>query len=219
MKIRGCLFDMDGVIVDSAKHHFTAWKMIADELSIPFTKKDNALLKGLSRIDSLEKILSLGSLELNSHTMMQLMDKKNELYLELVSTTNESEILPGVLDLILELKKEGVRVCLGSSSKNATVILKNLNLYDLFDGVVDGNHVTLSKPDPEVFIKGANILGLQPSECIVFEDASAGVEAALSGGFFALGIGDHVELGRAHSVVSGLNGMTLRKLKAITDEF
>tara|TARA_B110000211_G_C13921820_1_gene483123 strand:+ start:45 stop:704 length:660 start_codon:yes stop_codon:yes gene_type:complete len=219
MKIRGCLFDMDGVIVDSAKHHFTAWKMIADELSIPFTKKDNVLLKGLSRIDSLEKILSLGSLELNSHTMMQLMDKKNELYLELVSTTNESEILPGVLDLILELKKEGVRVCLGSSSKNATVILKNLNLYDLFDGVVDGNHVTLSKPDPEVFIKGANILGLQPSECIVFEDASAGVEAALSGGFFALGIGDNVELGRAHSVVSGLNGMTLRKLKAITDEF
>jgi beta-phosphoglucomutase len=216
MKISGCLFDMDGVIVDSAKHHFTAWKMLADELSIPFTLDDNKLLKGLSRIDSLEKILSLGSLELNSNTKLLLMEKKNALYLYLVSKMSEYEILPGVKDLILELKREGVKVCLGSSSKNATVILKNVNLFSLFDGIVDGNHITLSKPDPEVFLKGAEILGVSPSECVVFEDAASGVEAALSGGFFALGIGDASELSRADSVVSDLCGMSLEKLNQIT---
>ena len=216
MKIRGCIFDMDGVIVDSAKHHFTAWKMLAEELSIPFTKEDNKLLKGLSRIDSLEKILSLGSLELNSKTKLQLMEKKNALFLYLVSKMGEYEILPGVKDLILELRREGIGVCLGSSSKNATVILKNVNFFSFFDGVVDGNHITLSKPDPEVFLKGAEILGLAPSECIVLEDAASGVEAALSGGFFALGIGDASELSRANSVVSDLYGMTLKKLNQIT---
>ena len=216
MKISGCLFDMDGVIVDSAKHHFTAWKMLADELSIPFTLDDNKLLKGLSRIDSLEKILSLGSLELNSNTKLLLMEKKNALYLYLVSKMSEYEILPGVKDLILELKREGVKVCLGSSSKNATVILKNVNLFNLFDGIVDGNHITLSKPDPEVFLKGAEILGVSPSECVVFEDAASGVEAALSGGFFALGIGDASELSRANFVVSDLCRMSLEKLNQIT---
>jgi beta-phosphoglucomutase len=128
MKISGCIFDMDGVIVDSAKHHFTAWKILSDELSIPFTQDDNKLLKGLSRIDSLEKILSLGLLELDSNTKLQLMEKKNSIYLDLVSSIDEQDILPGVHDLILELKREGVGVCLGSSSRNATVILKNLNL-------------------------------------------------------------------------------------------
>ena len=216
MKISGCLFDMDGVIVDSAKHHFTAWKMLADELSIPFTLDDNKLLKGLSRIDSLEKILSLGSLELNSNTKLLLMEKKNALYLYLVSKMSEYEILPGVKDFILELRREGVGVCLGSSSKNATVILKNVNLFNLFDGVVDGNNITLSKPDPEVFLKGAEILGISPSECVVFEDAASGIESALSGGFFALGIGDASELSRANSVVSDLCGMTLEKLNQIT---
>lgn len=216
MKISGCIFDMDGVIVDSAKHHFTAWKMLADELSIPFTLDDNKLLKGLSRIDSLEKILSLGSLELNSNTKLLIMEKKNSIYLDLICSMDEQEILPGVKDLILELKREGVGVCLGSSSKNATVILKNLNLFNLFDGVVDGNHITLSKPDPEVFLKGAEILGVSPSECVVFEDAASGIEAALSGGFFALGIGDVAELSRADAVVSDLCGMTLKKLNQIT---
>ena len=216
MKISGCIFDMDGVIVDSAKHHFTAWKMLADELSIPFTLDDNKLLKGLSRIDSLEKILSLGSLELNSNTKLLIMEKKNSIYLDLICSMDEQEILPGVKDLILELKREGVGVCVGSSSKNATVILKNVNLFNLFDGVVDGNHITLSKPDPEVFLKGAEILGVSPSECIVFEYAASGVEAALSGGFFALGIGDYSELSRANSIVSDLYGMTLKKLNQIT---
>ena len=144
------------------------------------------------------------------------MEKKNSLYLYLISKMGENNILPGVKNLILELRREGVGVCLGSSSKNATVILKNLNLFNLFDGVVDGNHITLSKPDPEVFSKGSEILGVSPSDCIVFEDAASGVEAALSGGFFALGIGDASELSRANSVVSDLYGMTLKKLNQIT---
>jgi len=208
---------MDGVIVDTAKHHFTAWKALADELSIPFTNKDNEALKGLGRIDSLERILQLGDLELNSKTKLKLMENKNSLYLELVKSMGVDDILPGVSGLIEELKYEGIGICLGSSSRNATVILKNIGLYDLFDGVVDGNHITLSKPDPEVFIKGAKILDLSPSNCVVFEDAVAGVEAAKSGGFFALGVGDEKELKNADAVVSDLSKMNLSKLQDIVN--
>ncbi|PCJ81483.1 MAG: beta-phosphoglucomutase [Bacteroidetes bacterium] len=215
--IKGCLFDMDGVIVDTAKHHFTAWKALAEELSIPFTSKDNEALKGLGRLDSLEKILQLGNLELNSNTKLKLMENKNSLYLELVRSMSEEDILPGVCGLIEELKVKGIGVCLGSSSRNASIILKNIGLFNLFDGVVDGNHLTFSKPDPEVFIKGAKILELSPSNCVVFEDAVAGVEAAKSGGFFALGVGDHKELDNADAVVSDLSKMNFSKLLEIVN--
>ena len=215
MKIKGCLFDMDGVIVDTAKHHYIAWKSLADELAIPFSEIENESLKGLSRIESLERILRLGNLEVSSNTKIELMDKKNQLYLQIIGSMGEESILPGVKDFILELRKKGIGICLGSSSKNASSILKNIGLFDLFDGIVDGNNLILSKPDPEVFLKGSKILGLTPSSCIVFEDAEAGIEAALSGGFFAVGVGKEGSLKRANANVLDLSQMNLDKLQNI----
>ena len=217
MKILGCLFDMDGVIVDTAKHHYVAWKSLADELAIPFTEVENESLKGLSRLDSLECILRSGNLEVSSNTKIELMEKKNQLYLQIIGSLGPDDILPGVKELMLELRSKGIAVCLGSSSKNASSILKSLGIFDLFDGIVDGNNLTLSKPDPEVFIKGSKILGLTPSVCIVFEDAESGIEAALSGGFFALGIGTEGSLKRAHANVQDLAHMTFEKLQNLVD--
>jgi len=217
MNISGCLFDMDGVIVDTAKHHYVAWKSLADELSIPFSEVENESLKGLSRLDSLECILRSGNLEVSSNTKIELMEKKNQLYLQIIGSMGPDDILPGVKELMLELRNEGIGICLGSSSKNASSILKSIGIFDLFDGIVDGNNLTLSKPDPEVFIKGSKILGLTPSSCIVFEDAESGIEAALSGGFFALGIGKEGSLKRAHANVQDLAHMTFENLQALVD--
>jgi beta-phosphoglucomutase len=217
MKISGCLFDLDGVIVDTANHHYVAWKSLADELAIPFSAEENESLKGLSRLDSLECILRLGNLEVSSNKKIELMEKKNQLYLQIIDAIGPDDILPGVKELMLELKNKGIGICLGSSSKNAISILKRIDIFDLFDGIVDGRNLTLSKPDPEVFIKGSKILGLTPSECIVFEDAESGIEAALSGGFFALGIGAEGSLKRAHANVQDLSDVTLEKLQVLVD--
>ena len=219
MKILGCLFDLDGVIVDTANHHYVAWKSLADELAIPFSEEDNESLKGLSRLDSLECILRLGNLEVSSNKQIELMEKKNQLYLQIIDAIGPDDILPGVKELMLELKNKGIGICLGSSSKNAISILKRIDIFDLFDGIVDGRNLTLSKPDPEVFIKGSKILGLTPSECIVFEDAESGIEAALSGGFFALGIGAEGSLKRAHANVQDLSDVTLEKLQGLVNSY
>jgi beta-phosphoglucomutase len=156
LELKGCLFDMDGVIVDSAVHHFVAWKRLADELSIPFTEEDNHALKGLSRVDSLEQILRMGHLQLDEKTKLRLMAQKNAWYLDLIKGMRAKDILPGARELIEELVADGIKVGLGSSSRNAQLILDNVGLTPLFDTVVDGNHITLSKPDPEVFLKMRN---------------------------------------------------------------
>jgi len=214
MELKGCLFVMDGVIVDSAAHHFVAWKRLAEELSIPFTEEDNHALKGLSRVDSLEHILRLGQLQLDEKTKLKLMAQKNAWYLELIKGMRAKDILPGARELIEELVAEGIKVGLGSSSRNAQLILDNVGLTPLFDTVVDGNHITLSKPDPEVFVKGALALKLKPSEIVVFEDAESGVKAAKTGGFFAIGIGSEEQLGQADVVVPSMKEVTLHELKS-----
>ncbi|MEE2920060.1 MAG: beta-phosphoglucomutase [Bacteroidota bacterium] len=213
MELKGCLFDMDGVIVDSAIHHFEAWKRLADELSISFSEEDNHALKGLSRVDSLEHILRMGQLQLDEKTKVKLMDQKNAWYLELIKGMTSDDILPGAGELIEALVAEGVKVGLGSSSRNARLILDNVGLTSLFDVVVDGNHLTLSKPDPEVFLKGSSALGLQPADVVVFEDAVSGVQAAKAGGFFAIGVGDANQLAQADVVVPHLKGVTPRHLR------
>lgn len=205
--LRACLFDLDGVIVDTAKHHFVAWRRLAEELSIPFTEEDNEGLKGLSRVDSLEVILAKGNLVLDAQTKLQLMDKKNAHYLELVSTMSPDEVLPGVSAFIADAQANGVHIGLGSSSKNAPQILELIGLKPAFEAIIDGNQITLSKPDPEVFLLGAQALGLDPSECLVFEDAVAGVEAARAGGFPVIGIGSPDVLGAADAVVPGFEGL------------
>lgn len=214
MALKGCLFDMDGVIVDSAIHHFVAWKRLADGLSIPFTEEDNHALKGLSRVDSLEHILRLGHLILDETTKIKLMAQKNAWYLELIRGMRAKDILPGARELIEELVAADIRVGLGSSSRNAQLILDNVGLTPLFDAVVDGNHITLSKPDPEVFLKGAQALGLDPADVVVFEDAASGIQAALAGGFFAVGVGSEAQLGAANVVVPSMADVTLQDLKS-----
>ncbi len=206
--MKACIFDMDGVIVDSAKYHFLAWQRLAEELSIDFNHHDNEALKGLSRVDSLERILIKGGLQLDNNTKEVLMDKKNKWYLEFISDMRPEEVLPGVKEFLEMLKEEGVKIGLGSSSKNAQMILDKTNLSPYFDVVVDGNQVTFSKPDPEVFINGARQLNVMPAEVVVFEDAEAGVDAALSGGFHVIGVGDANVLSKAEGVIRTFEGLT-----------
>jgi beta-phosphoglucomutase len=206
MNLRACLFDLDGVLVDTAKHHFVAWSRLAEELSIPFSEADNEALKGLSRVDSLEVILHQGNLVLDAQTKLQLMEKKNRHYLQLIEEMSPADILPGVIEFMEDLQVHGVRIGLGSSSKNAPRILDLIGLKSMFDAIIDGNQITLSKPDPEVFHLGAQALEMEPHECLVFEDATAGVEAALAGGFPVVGIGDEQVLSKAHVVWSGFVG-------------
>lgn len=214
-EIRACIFDLDGVIVDTARHHFVAWQNLAEELGVPFSAEDNEALKGVSRVDSLEYILNKGGLVLDPATKVQLMDRKNAHYLELAGKTSPADALPGVVELIAELKSNGIKVALGSSSKNAEMILTRLNLLEAFDALVDGNHITLSKPDPEVFLMGAKALGLSPAECLVFEDAQSGIDAANTGGFPVIGIGDHGALSGASVVIEGFADRTWSDLRSL----
>ena len=210
--MKACIFDMDGVIVDSARYHFLAWQRLALELSISFTEEDNEALKGLSRIDSLERILMKGNLELDNDTQLALMEKKNGWYLASITNMQPDEVLPGVLSFLEELKANNHKIALGSSSQNANLILEKCKLTHFFDSVIDGTKVTFSKPDPEVFLRGASEMGVSPSECVVFEDAIAGVEAANKGGFFAIGIGKQDALPEARFVIPGFQNFSLQDL-------
>ncbi|MCY1633778.1 MULTISPECIES: beta-phosphoglucomutase [unclassified Marinifilum] len=211
-KISACIFDLDGVVVDTAKYHYIAWKSLANELGFDFTEEDNERLKGVSRMRSLDILLEIGGVELDEKTKLELADKKNKNYVEYILKMTPDEILPGVKDFFNELKAKGIKIALGSASKNAMTILNQLELTDYFDAVVDGTHVSNAKPDPEVFLKGAELLGVSPSECIVFEDAEAGVEAAINGNMKCVGIGSPDVLGKANIVVPGFVGFSMTQL-------
>lgn len=208
--IKACIFDLDGVIVDTARHHFAAWRSLADELVISFTEEDNERLKGVSRVDSLDYILQKGNLILGSATKLQLMEKKNTLYLEMAAATASTDVLPGVVSLMDEMVASGIKIGLGSSSKNARSILDKLQLTSRFSTIVDGNNITLSKPDPEVFLKAAAAMNVAPEDCLVIEDAQSGVEAAITGGFYAIGVGKGLEL--AHVQLESLEGQTMERI-------
>lgn len=189
-KIKAFLFDLDGVLVSTEHNHFIAWQRCAHSLGIAFTEKENELLKGVSRVDSLRKILALGSKEIDQETFESLLASKNEFYLESIQNLNQSNLLPGVLDLLKEAKRSGILLGVGSSSKNALFILEKLQILDFFNVVIDGNGVRDPKPHPEVFLNGAKALDVNPKECFVFEDASSGIAAAKAGGFIAVGVGN-----------------------------
>lgn len=210
--ISACLFDMDGVIVDTARFHFKAWHRLADTLGVPFTEEQNEELKGVSRLDSLERILSWGNLVLTSHKKIELMNLKNKWFLEYVDQVNPDDMLPGVLNFLNELKDSGIQIGLGSSSKNSMLILDKLGITPYFATIIDGTKIHFSKPHPEVFLKAAKELGLQPEECVVFEDAISGVEAAKAGGFPCIGIGQPEVLGAADVVVPDLSAMSVARL-------
>lgn len=215
MGIKGCIFDLDGVVVDTAKYHFLAWKRLANELGFDFTEEQNERLKGVSRVRSLEILLEIGNKSATQEQKDEYAAKKNEWYLEYITKMTPAEILPGVLDLFQELKQNGIKRALGSASKNAKIILEQIGMMDDFDAIIDGNSVSKAKPDPEVFLKGAEALDLEPMECVVFEDAEAGVEAAKNADMLCVGIGSPTVLGQADIVKTDLIGFTLRQLQEL----
>ena len=193
----GVIFDLDGVIVDTAKYHFLAWKDLANHLGFEFTEAHNELLKGVSRVRSLEILLDIGKVELSEEKKQEFLVSKNEEYLKYITKMGPEEILPGAKELLDTLDGLGIRYVLGSASKNAPLILKQVNLFERFSGIVDGNSVSKAKPDPEVFLIGAKKLNLKPEQCVVFEDAIAGVEAANKANMISIGIGDEQTLHEA----------------------
>lgn len=212
-EIKACLFDLDGVLVDTAKYHYIAWKELADGLGFNFTEQDNERLKGVSRVASLNILLEIGGLEFSEAEKVLLADKKNNRYVEYISTMDSSEILPGALDFLKECRSEGIKVALGSASKNAMMILNNTGLTPYFDAIIDGTHTTVAKPDPEVFLLGAKALGMAPEHCVVFEDAEAGIEAATRARMISVGIGSPETLGAANIVVPSLQQMSVARLR------
>jgi beta-phosphoglucomutase len=203
-QIKAAIFDLDGVIVDTAKYHYLAWRRLATELGFEFTVKDNERLKGVSRMTSLEILLEVGNLNLDENTKLKLAEKKNNWYVEYINKIDESELLQGAKEYIIKLREKGIKTALGSASKNAPMILKNLGILNLFDVIVDGNSVIKTKPNPEVFIKAAELLGVEHENCIVFEDAEAGVIAAKSANMKCIGIGSKDILHMADYVIAGL---------------
>ena len=203
-QIKACIFDLDGVIVDTAKYHFKAWRRLANELGFDFTEEENEQLKGVSRVESLNLILKWGKKEENDEEVKVAMaDKKNAWYLEYIERMTADEILPGAEAFIRDAKSKNIKIVLGSASKNSRTILERIGIIHLFDAIMDGNSTTKSKPDPEVFLMGAQAVGLEPKECIVFEDAEKGIEAALAGGFYTVGVGNADVLDEAHIVIPG----------------
>jgi len=188
--IKGLIFDLDGVIVDTAHYHYLSWREISRDLNIDFTVKDNENLKGVSRIDSLNYILKLGSLSFNTEEKNNLLDKKNNIYKHSISSLGKKNILKGVEKILSKAREKKMLLAVGSSSKNAKMIVEKLNLTHLFQAVVDGTMVKKTKPDPEVFLKAAKKMNLKSSECIVFEDAESGVIAAKKGGFHVVSVGN-----------------------------
>jgi len=211
-QIKACLFDLDGVIVDTAKYHYIAWRELANELGFEFTEEDNERLKGVSRMTSLNILLEIGGVTLSDEEKNRLAEKKNENYRTFILKMQPDEILDGAKEFLLELQQKNIRIALGWASKNAMTILDRLELTECFEAIIDGTKVTEAKPDPEVFLKGAEALGVRPEECLVFEDAEAGVEAALAGNMKCVGIGSPNNLGKAHLVIDGLHQMTYEKL-------
>jgi beta-phosphoglucomutase len=199
--VQAAIFDLDGVLVDTAKYHYLAWKRLADQLHIEFSPEDNERLKGVSRGRSLEIILELGGVERDESEKAELAAQKNAWYLEYIGQITPAEILPDVVPLLTRLRAHGIRLALASASRNATTVLEKLGVATLFDGVVDGNAVSQAKPEPEIFLAAAALLDVDPAHCVVFEDAVAGVEAAERAGMFVVGVGAPEVLARADIVV------------------
>ena len=203
-EMRAAIFDLDGVIVDTAKYHYLAWKRLADDLGFDFTEIDNERLKGVSRVRSLEILLEIGGLTLDDATKSQLAAHKNDWYVDYIHHMDASEILPGAAQYLQSIRSRGIKTALGSASKNAPLILERLGISALFDAIVDGNKVSKPKPDPEVFLRAAQELNIPSVECVVFEDAEAGIEAARRAGMGTVGIGKPSVLKDADAVIDGL---------------
>lgn len=207
--IKGCIFDLDGVIVDTAKYHFQAWRRLAGELGFEFNEHHNERLKGVSRMASLDILLEVGGLTFNDSEKQGLAARKNLWYLEYIERMTPAEILPGVTEFMSLTRSAGLKTALGTASRNARIILNQIGLSGAFDSIVDGNRITHAKPDPEVFLIAAADLKLDPGECLVFEDAIAGVAAAHNGGMKCIGIGRSEILTQADRVIPDFKNASL----------
>ncbi|MBE8713328.1 beta-phosphoglucomutase [Sphingobacterium hungaricum] len=211
--MKACIFDLDGVLVDTAKYHFIAWKKLANSLGFSFTEIQNEELKGISRVDSLNKLLGWGNIEKSDTEKLELATLKNDWYIDMIAEMTPEELLPGSKELLSELKENGIKIALGSASKNAPLILEKTGISPYFDAIVDGNSVSKSKPDPEVFLLAAKLVEADPQECIVFEDAQAGVEAGKRAGMKVIGIGKAEDLRQADFTVGSLAAVNLALLQ------
>jgi beta-phosphoglucomutase len=210
--IKACIFDLDGVIVDTAHYHFLAWQRLASGLGINLTEKENERLKGVSRMESLDIILRLGKVTMSVREKNALAEKKNSWFVDFLRNMQPEEIFPGVKQLVADLKAAGIKVGLASSSKNAKTVLKLLKIEKLFDCVVDGNMISKSKPDPEIFLLAASQLEVKPKDCVVFEDAEAGVEAAVAAGMKCVGVGSQEQLSKADRIIRRTADIKLNEL-------
>ena len=210
MEIKGVIFDLDGVITDTAEYHYLAWKRLADEQGIPFNRVDNEALRGVSRRESLN--LMLKERQIPESQAQAWMERKNDYYREMLSQITPADVLPGALPLLRELRQSGIKIAIASASKNARDVLNSLGLIDSIDVLCDGYSVSEPKPAPDLFLFAAQQLDLPPGVCVVVEDAEAGVEAALSAGMRCIGLGPPARVGKADMLRPSLEGLTLRQI-------
>ncbi len=196
--IKAVIFDLDGVIVSTDSCHYEAWKQMADEEGIPFNEQDNLRLRGVSRMESLNLILEKAPRTYTDEQKHRLAERKNSYYVRMIEDLSEDDLMPGAMETIMDLKQDGIKLAIGSSSKNAPAILRRLGLEDLFDAVADGNQIKHSKPAPDVFLLAAELLHMPNEQCLVVEDADSGVEAALAAGMKVLGVGSASSNQKAH---------------------
>ena len=212
------LFDLDGVLVDTAKYHYKAWRAVCNQLGFDLSYEDNEKLKGIDRVTSLKILLDLGKVKLPQNEFEDWLVKKNEHYLELIGNLEPGDLFEGALPLFNQLKKREIKIGLGSASKNARYILDKMQITSYFDFIVDGEMTTNGKPDPQVFLLGAKGCGVKPEDCVVFEDAEAGVEAAICGNMKAIGIGDKRILKEAHLIYPHIKDVDMESVLKLFGE-
>lgn len=211
-QIKGCIFNLDGVIVDTAKYHYTAWRRLANQLGFDFSPEQHEELRGLSRMASLEKILEWGDIYMTEAEKLHWADVKNNWYVELISNLRPGDVLPGALLFLRQVREAGLKIALSSASRSARQVLRTTQLEAYFDAIIDGYNIRKVKPDPESFLLAAQALGLPPSACLVFEDAALGVQAGVAGGFTVIGIGKPEYLPNAHLIIPGFENVTWNNL-------
>lgn len=215
--IQAVIFDLDGVIVSTDEFHYLAWKELADAEGIPFDRGDNERLRGVSRMESLDIILEKSGRNYSDDEKISMAERKNSIYRNLLTRLTPSDLLPGVADVLSGLRDRGIKIAIGSSSKNAAPILQAIGLAGAFDAVADGTHITRSKPDPEVFVLAAHKIGIAPENCLVVEDANAGVEAGVAAGMRVLAVGSAAGHAGAALSTADLSRLTMDEMLLVSD--
>lgn len=216
MVIRAFIFDLDGVLTDTAEYHYRAWKRLAEEEGLPFTRQDNEALRGIPRRESL--LLILKGHQVSEGKLQEMMERKNRYYLQFIEAITPRDLLPGAKELLEEIRQAGLKAAVGSASKNARQVIERLGIQGLLDVIVDGSSVERQKPAPDLFLQAARLLGLSPQECVVVEDAAAGIEAALAGGFHSVGLGPPGRVGKAEAIFPSLENVHLKDILAALGE-